>query len=100
MRCQLKVGQELQQSLPLALLGLYYAKCLRTKSDIHLFRRESVYCLIIGTFVVTIPLCLNGAIGAQLHVPFPVGARAGFGFYFSRFAVVVRMITALFWHGK
>jgi len=43
---------------------------------------------------------MNGAMGAQLHVPFPVGARAGFGFYFSRFAVVIRMVTALFWHGE
>lgn len=63
-------------------------------------RREAVYCLIIGTSIVTVPLCLNGAMGAELHVPFPVGARSSFGFYFSRFAVVIRMVTALFWHGK
>jgi len=37
-------------------------------------------------------------IGARLHVPYPVAARSGFGWYFSRFAIVVRMITALFWH--
>ena len=48
----------------------------------------------------TVPLVLNGVIGARLHVPFPVAIRSSFGFYFSRFAVVVRMITALFWHGK
>ncbi|CZR63577.1 uncharacterized protein PAC_13474 [Phialocephala subalpina] len=29
----------------------------------------------------------NGAISAKLHVPFPVAARATFGFYFARFAV-------------
>lgn len=62
------------------------------------FRREAVYCIIMGSVVDTIPLMLNGAIGAHLHVPFPVIARSSFGFYFSRFAVVVRMITALFWH--
>jgi cytosine/uracil/thiamine/allantoin permease len=54
----------------------------------------------LGTFTITIPLCLNGAAGAELHVPFPVIARSSFGFYFSRFAVVVRMATALFWHGR
>lgn len=27
-----------------------------------------------------------------------IAARSAFGFYFARFAVVVRMITALFWH--
>jgi cytosine/uracil/thiamine/allantoin permease len=62
-------------------------------------RRESVYCLILGTLVVTIPLTMNGAMGAKLYVPFPVGSRASFGFYFSRFAVCIRMVTALFWHG-
>ncbi|CAG9982162.1 unnamed protein product [Clonostachys byssicola] len=60
--------------------------------------REAIYCLILGTFTVTIPLCLNGAAGAELHAPFPVIARSGYGFYFSRFAVVIRMATALFWH--
>ena len=45
-----------------------------------------------------IVLVLNGAIGAHLHIPFPVAARSSFGFLFARFAVVTRMITALFWH--
>lgn len=57
-----------------------------------------MYCIILGSIIDTIPLVLNGAIGANLHVPFPVAARSSFGFYFARFAVVVRMITALFWH--
>lgn len=48
--------------------------------------------------VDTIPLCLNGAMGADLHVPFSTAIRSSFGFYFSKFAVVTRMITALFWH--
>ncbi|RMY75876.1 hypothetical protein D0863_02322 [Hortaea werneckii] len=60
--------------------------------------REAVYCIILGSLIDTIPLVLNGAIGAHLHVPFPVAARSSFGFYLARFAVVVRMITALFWH--
>jgi hypothetical protein len=58
-----------------------------------------VYCIILGSCFDTIPLCLNGAIGADLHVPFPVALRSSFGYYLSRFGVVVRMITALFWHG-
>lgn len=61
-------------------------------------RREAVYCLILGTLTITIPLCLNGAAGAELHVPFPVVARSSFGFLFARFPIVVRMVTALFWH--
>lgn len=61
--------------------------------------REATYCLILGTFTLAAPLCLNGAAGAELHVPFPIMARSSFGFLFSRFAVVIRMVTALFWHG-
>ncbi|CAK7211020.1 hypothetical protein SCUCBS95973_000988 [Sporothrix curviconia] len=60
--------------------------------------REATYCLILGTFTLAAPLCLNGAAGAELHVPFPIVARSSFGFLFSRFAIVVRMVTALFWH--
>lgn len=44
-------------------------------------------------------MVLNGALGADLHVNFAVASRSSFGFYLSRVAVVIRMITALFWHG-
>jgi NCS1 family nucleobase:cation symporter-1 len=37
-------------------------------------------------------------VGARLHIPFPVAMRSSFGWYFSRFPVVVRGVTALFWH--
>ncbi|RQM06614.1 hypothetical protein DH86_00001237 [Scytalidium sp. 3C] len=60
--------------------------------------REAIYCIIFGALVNVVPLILNGFVGARLHVPFPVAMRSSFGWYFSRFAVVVRMITALFWH--
>lgn len=60
--------------------------------------REAVYSIILGLCMPAIVLVLNGAIGAHLHIPFPVAARSSFGFTFARFAVVTRMITALFWH--
>ena len=60
--------------------------------------REAIYCIICGSLVCTIPLILNGFIGARLHIPYPIAARASFGFYFARFAVVTRAVTALFWH--
>ncbi|KAF2722915.1 hypothetical protein K431DRAFT_345114 [Polychaeton citri CBS 116435] len=71
--------------------------------------REAIYCIILGSVIDvsmwevmltcrSIPLVLNGAIGAHLHICFPVAARSSFGFYFARFAVVTRMVTALFWH--
>lgn len=63
-------------------------------------RREALYCLFLGILTIAIPLCLNGAAGAELHVPFPVVARSSFGFLFSKFPIVIRMITAMFWHGE
>lgn len=60
--------------------------------------REAIYLTITGSMVDTIPLMLNGIIGAHYHIPFPVVARSSFGFYFSRFAIVTRAITAMFWH--
>ncbi|KAM0331309.1 hypothetical protein ACHAQA_002979 [Verticillium albo-atrum] len=60
--------------------------------------REAILSIIIGSLVCTIPLVLNGFIGARLHVPYPIAARASFGWYFARFAVVTRAVTALFWH--
>lgn len=53
---------------------------------------------VCGSLVDTVPLVMNGLMGARLHIPFPVAIRSSFGFYFSRFAIVVRMATALFWH--
>ncbi|KAL2848380.1 permease for cytosine/purines, uracil, thiamine, allantoin-domain-containing protein [Aspergillus pseudoustus] len=60
--------------------------------------REAIVCIIFGNIVTTIPLALNGAVGADLHIPFAVAMRSSCGWYFARFAVIVRMITALFWH--
>lgn len=47
---------------------------------------------------MAIPMAFGGAPGAYLHVPFPVIARSSFGYQFSKFPVVIRMTTALFWH--
>lgn len=59
--------------------------------------REAIYCIIIGSIIDTIPLVLNGIIGADLHVPFPVATRSSFGYKFSKFAIITRLVTALFW---
>ncbi|KAH0272768.1 uridine permease-like protein Fui1, partial [Aureobasidium melanogenum] len=41
--------------------------------------REAVYCIILGCLIDVVPLVLNGAIGAHLHVPFPVALAGGTG---------------------
>ncbi|GME32660.1 Permease cytosine/purines uracil thiamine allantoin [Neofusicoccum parvum] len=66
--------------------------------SIGLTWREALLSLILGTAIIAIPLCLNGSVGAKLHVPYAVAARSSFGYLFARVPVVVRMVTALFWH--
>ena len=39
------------------------------------------------------------AIGADLHIPFPIAIRASYGYWLSYFCVVTRGILALFWFG-
>lgn len=46
---------------------------------------------------MALPIAFNGAPGAFLRVPFPIWIRASFGYHFAKFAIVVRLVTALFW---
>jgi NCS1 family nucleobase:cation symporter-1 len=61
--------------------------------------REAIPIMFVGTFCVSIPMVLNGAIGSRLHVPFSVIAASSFGFYFRYFATIIRAILAMFWLG-
>lgn len=47
---------------------------------------------------MALPIAFNGAPGAYLRVPFPVWIRASFGYQFSKFAIICRLVTALFWN--
>jgi len=60
---------------------------------------DAVLITLLAGFCNAIPTVLNGAIGAKLHVPFPIAARASFGYWFSYFAVISRAILAMFWFG-
>ncbi|KAF5641681.1 ncs1 allantoate transporter [Fusarium sp. NRRL 25303] len=60
--------------------------------------REAILAVILGSFVMGVPMALNGFVGAKTHAPFPILARASFGYYFSYFPVLLRLLTALFWH--
>ncbi|KAB5578776.1 putative uracil permease [Coniochaeta sp. 2T2.1] len=60
--------------------------------------REAIFAIVFGSSVMAIPMTLNGYVGAVTHAPFPVLARASFGYHFAKFPVVVRLITCLFWH--
>ena len=44
-------------------------------------------------------MVLNGTIGARLHIAFPVLNRSSFGFWFSYFSVISRIVLSMFWFG-
>ncbi|KAG0645599.1 putative permease [Hyphodiscus hymeniophilus] len=61
--------------------------------------REAIPIIVVGTTSVAIPMVLNGAIGAKLHIPFSVAIRASFGYYLAYFCIVSRCVLAMFWLG-
>ncbi|KAI0031533.1 cytosine-purine permease [Vararia minispora EC-137] len=61
--------------------------------------RQALASIAIGHSIISIPILFNGLIGARLHIPFPVLVRSSFGFWFSYFAVVSRVILSMFWFG-
>ncbi|KAI0749670.1 NCS1 nucleoside transporter family [Daedaleopsis nitida] len=61
--------------------------------------RQALPAIAVGHIIISVVMVLNGTIGARLHVPFPVLNRSSFGFWFSYFSVVSRVVLAMFWFG-
>jgi NCS1 family nucleobase:cation symporter-1 len=61
--------------------------------------REAIPIMVVGNLCVAVPMVLNGAIGAKLHVPFSVATTSSFGFNLRYFCIVSRSILAMFWLG-
>ncbi|KAF2125506.1 uracil permease [Dothidotthia symphoricarpi CBS 119687] len=59
--------------------------------------RESLGIVALSFFIISFVIALNGAIGVIHHVPFPVLARASWGFWGSYIAIISRAILAVFW---
>ena len=62
-------------------------------------RRQALPAIAVGHIIISIVMVLNGTIGARLHVGFPVLNRSSFGFWFSYFSVISRVILSMFWFG-
>ncbi|KAF2663522.1 hypothetical protein BT63DRAFT_352640, partial [Microthyrium microscopicum] len=61
--------------------------------------RDAIPIMAVGTSCFAVPVVLNGAIGAGLHVPFSIVVRSSFGYYFGYFCIISRSILAMFWLG-
>lgn len=64
-----------------------------------LSRRQALPAIALGHIIISIVMVLNGTIGARLHVGFPVLNRSSFGFWFSYFSVISRVVLSMFWFG-
>ncbi|KAI9512129.1 NCS1 nucleoside transporter family [Russula earlei] len=61
--------------------------------------RQALPAIALGNVIIGIVMVLNGTVGARLHIPFPVLNRSSFGFWFSYFSVISRVVLAMFWFG-
>ncbi|KKZ64728.1 hypothetical protein EMCG_09362 [[Emmonsia] crescens] len=59
--------------------------------------RESLGIVALAFFIISWVIAFNGATGVIYHVPFPVLARASWGFWGSYVAIISRVILAVFW---
>ncbi|KAK8134854.1 uracil permease [Apiospora sp. TS-2023a] len=60
---------------------------------------DAILIVLCAGVCNAVPTVLNGAVGSELHIPFPIAIRASFGYHLSYFCVVVRGLLALFWFG-
>ena len=60
-------------------------------------RRQALTATVVGYIIIAAAMVLNGTIGARLHINFPVIARSSFGFWFSYFSVISRVVLSMFW---
>ncbi|GAA5935072.1 hypothetical protein JCM3775_004693 [Rhodotorula graminis] len=61
--------------------------------------RQAIGAVLLGNVLISWCCFFNGWIAAYLHTPFSVNVRMSFGFWFSYFAIVTRLILALIYTG-
>ncbi len=60
---------------------------------------QAIVTIMLGNFIVTIPMVLNGHAGARYGIPFPVLVRAPFGVLGSNVPALLRAVVACGWFG-
>jgi NCS1 family nucleobase:cation symporter-1 len=78
-------------TLNLFCLDRIFMECIR--------RREALSAVVLGNLIIAIAMVLNGTIGARLHISFPILNRSSFGYWFSYFSVISRVVLSMFWFG-
>ncbi|KAF7523647.1 hypothetical protein PCG10_006402 [Penicillium crustosum] len=99
------VPQDQRQWTVLSFIGYWISDCFSVANwqlassiiAIGLSWKDSLGMVALGFFILSIVISLNGAIGAIYHIPFPVIARASWGFWGSYIPIISRLILAVFW---
>jgi len=60
---------------------------------------EAMISILLGNFLVLIPMILNAHAGTKYGIPFPVFARASFGVYGAHIPSLARALVACGWFG-
>ena len=60
---------------------------------------QAVLTVFLGNLIVLIPMVLNGHVGAEYGIPFPVFARLSFGLKGANVPAILRAIVACGWFG-
>ncbi|KAG0140049.1 hypothetical protein CROQUDRAFT_53863, partial [Cronartium quercuum f. sp. fusiforme G11] len=63
--------------------------------SIGLSYRQALPIIALGFTIISIPITINGTIGARTY--FLVLTRSSFGYWFSYFPVITRVVLATFW---
>ncbi len=60
---------------------------------------QAVMTVFLGNVIVLIPMILNGHVGVQYGIPFPIFSRASFGVLGSNIPALLRAVVACGWFG-
>lgn len=60
---------------------------------------QAVLTVMLGNFIVLVPMILNGHAGTKFGIPFPVLARASFGTSGAHVPAIARSLVACGWFG-
>jgi NCS1 nucleoside transporter family len=99
------VLKDMRKWTVLSFIGYWISDCFSVANwqlassiiAIGLSWKESLGLVALGFFILSIVISMNGAIGAIYHIPFPVIARASWGFWGSYIPIISRLILAVFW---
>ncbi|KGO45802.1 Permease, cytosine/purine, uracil, thiamine, allantoin [Penicillium expansum] len=60
---------------------------------------DAILIVMLSGICNGLPTVLNGYVGSDYHIPFPIAVRSSFGYYFGNFPVFSRAVLSAVWFG-